>query len=326
MTKELLAKEISRRSWIQSLCGGFGSIGLLGMLGQERAHAATLGHYVGPHYPAKAKHVIFLFLSGGPSQIDMFDPKPTIAKYAGQRPDAVSNFRTERQTGGLMPSPFKFQKHGQSGTEVSELLPEIASVIDDVCVIRSMYTFNPAHTPSKNLIHSGVILANRPTMGAWISYGLGTENQNLPGFVVLSAGQDSMLGGALWRSGFLPSEYGGVALDHSEPEPDKMIRYLRNKQLDKESQRRQLDLIQSLNRQDLDSFGPDAFLDGRINAMESAYRLQFEAQEVFDVRKEPQSIREEYGDNNYGNSCLLARRLVENGVRYIHVYPIAITS
>jgi hypothetical protein len=321
MTKELLAKEISRRSWIQSLCGGFGSIGLLGMLGQEQARAATLGHYVGPRYPAKAKHVIFLFLSGGPSQIDMFDPKPTIAKYVGQRPDAVSNFRTERQTGGLMPSPFKFQKHGQSGTEVSELLPEIASVIDDVCVIRSMYTFNPAHTPSKNLIHSGVIVANRPTMGAWISYGLGTENQNLPGFVVLSAGQDSMLGGALWRSGFLPSEYGGVALDHSEPEPDKMIRYLRNKQLDKESQRRQLDLIQSLNRQDLDSFGPDTFLDGRIKAMESAYRLQFEAQEVFDVRKEPQSIREEYGDNNYGNSCLLARRLVENGVRYIHVYP-----
>ncbi len=139
-----MSVDFTRRSWIQSLCGGLGSIGLTGMLAGEQAHAATMGHYSGPHIQAKAKHVIFLFLTGGPSQLDMFDPKPALAKFEGQRPDAV-NLRTERQTGGLMPSPFTFKKQGKSGVEVSELLPHLSTVIDDICVIKSMYTFNPTH-------------------------------------------------------------------------------------------------------------------------------------------------------------------------------------
>ena len=313
-----MTHKLSRRAWIESLCGGLGSVGLLGMLANQQAQAATLAHYTGPRVTPRAKHVIFLFLSGGPSQLDMFDPKPILAKYAGQRPDAVANFRTERETGGLLPSPFAFKKHGQSGIEVSELLPQLASVIDDVCVIRSMYTFNPTHTQGKNLAHSGSILANRPTMGAWVSYGLGTENENLPSFVVLTGNPENS---SLWRAGFLPAEHQGVAFDHLEPEPEKMIRYLRNTELDPKTQRRQLDLVQALNRNHLDSFGQDSFLEGRIRAMESAYRVQYEALDAFDVRKETPAIREEYGDNGFGNGCLLARRLVERGVRYIHVYP-----
>lgn len=189
-----MIEKLSRRSWIGSLCGGLGSVGLLGMLGEQEARAATVARPAGPHFKPTAKHVIFLFMTGGPSQMDMFDPKPALAKYAGQRPPSV-DLRTERVTGGLLPSPFSFRKYGESGIEVSELLPHLASGIDDVCVIRSMYTFNPTHTPARSLIHSGNIAATRPSLGAWISYGLGTENANLPGFVVLSP---NATGGSRW--------------------------------------------------------------------------------------------------------------------------------
>jgi hypothetical protein len=309
-------EDLTRRAWIQSLCGGLGTVGLLGMLASEEARGAPINHYLGPHFPAKAKHVIFLFMTGGPSHLDMFDPKPALTKYQGQRPDAV-NLRTERRTGGLMPSPFEFKKYGQNGIEVSELLPHIGSTIDDICVIRSMYTFNPTHGPARNLIHSGTILATRPTLGAWVTYGLGTENENLPGFVVLAPRPG---GGELWHSGFLPAEYQGVAFDDSVAEPEKMIKYLRNAALDPEAQRQQLDAVQALNRKYLSSFGEDRFLEGRIKAMEAAYRMQFEATDVFDVRKEPEGIRAEYGETPFANGCLLARRLVENGVRYVHVF------
>src|SRR5947207_3022289 len=197
-----MMERLSRRCMIQSLCGGLGSVGLSALLGEKQASAAIAGHYAGPNLPAKAKQVIFLFMAGGPSQIDMFDPKPSLVKYQGQRPDSV-NLRTERQTGGLLPSPFVFKKRGRSGVEVSELLPQLGSVIDDICVIRSMYTFNPTHVPARSLIHSGSILANRPSLGAWVSYGLGSENENLPSFVVLTPGGGG--GGSLLRARFLPA-------------------------------------------------------------------------------------------------------------------------
>ena len=270
---------------------------------------------VGPHFAPKAKNIIFLFMTGGPSQVDMFDPKPALLKYEGQRPENV-NLRTERMTGGLLPSAFKFTKHGESGIEVSELLPNLAGVVDDLCVIRSMYTFNPTHGPARNLIHSGNIAATRPSLGAWVSYGLGSENKNLPGFVALSNSSS----GRLWRSGFLPAEHQGTHFDHSETDPEKMIRYLRNGKLDAEAQRQQLDLLTALNQDHRARVGRDSFLDGRILAMETAYRMQFEALDVFDVRQEPERVREEYGATDFANGCLLARRLVERGVRYIHVY------
>ncbi len=304
----------TRRHFVESLCGGLGSVGLAGML--QEPLAATSRAPVGPHFAPRAKHVVFLFMTGGPSHMDLLDPKPALLKYEGERPESA-NFRTERMTGGLLPSPFEFRRHGQSGIEVSELLPRLSGVVDDLCVIRSMHTFNPTHGPARNLIHSGNIAATRPSLGAWVSYGLGTENRNVPGFVVLSPGHR---GGNLWRSGFLPAEHQGTHFNLEATDPEAMIPYLRNGKLGPAAQRKQLDLIQALNRDHQQSMGNDPYLDARIRAMETAYRMQFEALDVFDVRKEPESIRDEYGSTPFANGCLLARRLVERGVRYIHVY------
>ncbi|MBM3726290.1 MAG: DUF1501 domain-containing protein [Acidobacteria bacterium] len=303
---------MNRRDFVQSLSGGFGLMGLAGALAAEQPRPV----FRAPHFTPKARHSIFLFMTGGPSHIDLFDPKPLLARHAGERPGAV-DVRTERTTGGLLPSPFQFQRHGQAGIEVSELLPNLARTIDEIAVVRGMYTFNPTHTPARNLIQSGNIAATRPTLGAWLSYGLGTENQNLPGFVVLSPGNN---GGALWRSGFLPSEHQGTAINQAEPVPEKMIRYLRNPDLAPASQREQLDLAQALNREHAAGFGPDPFLEGRIQAMETAYRMQFAALDVFDLAGEPAHIRRLYGSSQFANGCLLARRLVERGVRTVHVY------
>lgn len=306
---------ISRREMLRSLGGGLGSVALYGMLADEKARAAAIASGP-PDFTPRAKHSIVLFMPGGPSHIDMFDPKPALQRHAGERPDAV-NVRTERTTGGLLPSPFRFARHGQSGLEISELLPNLAKIADDLCVVRSMHTFNPTHTPARSLFHSGNIAATRPSMGSWISYGLGSENKNLPGFVALSAGGG---GGPGLRSGFLPSRHQGVGFDYSFEDPEKMIRDLRNRQLDPEAQRRQLDLIQSLNRGHNEIVGGDGFLETRIAAMETAFRMQSEANEAFDLRGEPASIRELYGTSPYANGCILARRLIERGVRTVHVY------
>lgn len=307
----------TRRRFLQSVGAGFGTLGLMSMLGEPSLLAQeppAQPFRVGPHFAPKAKSTILLFLPGGPSHLDMFDHKPALATHAGQRPDAV-NLRTERTTGGLYPSPFAFKKHGQSGIEVSELLPNLAAIVDDLCIVKSMYTFNPTHTPARNLFHTGNIATTRPSMGSWLSYGLGSENKNLPGFVVLNPG-----GGAPGsRSGFLPSRHQGVGIDCSQKKPESMIRDLRNGQLDATAQRQQLDLVQALNRDHEAAVGQDDFLEGRIQAMETAYRMQFEASDAFDLDAEPKAIREEYGNSPYANGCLLARRLVERGVRTVHV-------
>jgi hypothetical protein len=308
---------LRRREMLRKLFGGMGSTALAGVLAQEQARAG--GRYSGPRMPGKAKHVSALWLTGGPSQVDMFDPKPALLKYQGQRPGTV-DLRTERQTGGLLPSPFEFKKRGQSGMEVSEIIPQLATVADELCVIRSMYSFNPTHTPALSLWHTGTVLLNRPSIGAWVSYGLGTENENLPAFVALAAGDNGGgLGGSATRAGFLPAEHQGTSFDSGQTEPEKMIPDLRNPWLDTASQRKQLDAVQAMNREFSQTFGGDDFLEGRIQSMESAFRLQSAATDAFDIRKEPAAIRAEYGENNSGNGCLLARRLVERGVRYVHV-------
>ncbi len=311
-------RDLSRRGMIQSLCGGLGTDRAERHFGtRPGARATTLGHYTGPAINVKAKQVICLFMAGGPSHLDLFDPKPALVKWQGQRPDSVG-LRTERQTGGLLPSEFQFARSGRSGIEVSELVPSLGSVIDEICVIRSMYTFNPTHTPARSLFHSGSILATRPSTGAWISYGLGSENENLPAFVVLSP-DDSIDGGAVSRAGFLPAEHQGIPFSDSDADLEKMIPNLRNKWADPATERRELDATQALNRSFAGSFGPDEYLEGRIKSMEAAYRMQFEALDVFDIRKEPEAIRTEYGSTPFANGCLLARRLVESGVRYIHI-------
>ena len=304
----------TRREFVSSLSGGFGAVGLAAML-QEQLGAAASGP-VGPHFAPRAKHVIFLFMTGGPSHMDLFDPKPALRAHAGERPESV-DLRTERMTGGLLPSPFEFRRHGQSGIEVSELLPNLGGIVDELCVIRSVYTFNPTHTPARNLIHSGNIAATRPSLGAWISYGLGTENHNLPGFVVLSPGAR---GGDLWRSGFLPAEHQGTHFNHVETDPYRMIRYLRNDTLGAKAQRRQLDLLDQIDTSFVRRVGFDPRLESNIEAMETAFRMQSEAPGIFDLGSEPAHVRERYGDGEFGRGCLMALRLAEAGVRVVQVY------
>ncbi|HTV17738.1 MAG TPA: DUF1501 domain-containing protein, partial [Polyangiaceae bacterium] len=318
MSEHRPSHRASRRELLRCLCGGAGSVALASLfealtLREARAEA---GHYVGPTLPQKAKHVICLFMAGGPSQLDLFDPKPILAQYAGQRPSAV-DLRTERSTGGLLPSPFSFKKYGQSGIEVSELVPQLGSVIDDVCLIRSMYSFNPTHLPARNLFHSGSLLTTRPSIGSWVSYGLGSDNDNLPSFIALTPTGNSER--TATRPGFLPPEHQGVTFNNAADEPSRMIPDLRNPSLDEKAQRLDLDLLQRHNRRFGAAYRDDPYLDGRIKAFETAFRMQSEATDLFDVRKEPAAIREEYGTTPFGNGCLLARRLVESGVRYVHV-------
>ncbi len=199
-------------------------------------------------------------------------------------------------------------------------MPQLATVIDDITVIRSMYTFNPTHTPGRALLHTGSVLATRPSIGSWATYGLGTENQNLPSFVALGSAPP---GGPQTRAGFLPAEFQGVGFGVADPDPEKIIPNLRNKRLDAAAQRLDMDALLALNQAQAKSFGGDQFLEGRIKSMETAYRMQFEAMELFDIGKEPQSIRDEYGPTAFGTGCSAgAARLVEAGVRYVNVeYP-----
>ncbi len=301
----MTTSELSRRQMLEALVSSV----LPGGKGAAR------GHYTGPRLPAPAKHVIVLFLQGGPSQIDLFDPKPVLKKHEGQRPSAV-DVRTERATGGLLPSPFTFKRHGHSGLELSSLLPQLSTVADDLCVLRSMYTFNPTHTPGINLFNCGTILATRPSLGSWVEYGLGSENPDLPGFVVLG---DGMARNAAARSGFLPTQHQGISFDSAARVPDAVIPNLRNGRLDPRAQRRAVDEIQALNTAFNRSIGADPFLDGRIDAMEQAFRMQAEAYDIVDLSREPEHVRAEYGDTPYARSCLMACRLVEKGVRFVHV-------
>ena len=323
----------SRRQMLQRVGTGLGSIGLASLLADERllgapaesADAAATGSprsplaVKPPHFPARAKRVIHLFMNGGPSQVDTFDPKPQLDKYHGERPPA-SDLKTERQTGGLMKSPFKFARHGESGIEVSEIFPHIASCIDDICVIRSMHTNIPNHEPSLLMMNSGETQPTRPSVGSWLLYGLGSENQNLPGFVVLCPGKP-VVGPQLWGNSFLPGIYQGTHINNAKLDPKEVIRNINNPFVDTAAQREQMDLLKQMNESHLRlRGGQDANLEARIESMEMAFRMQFEAQEVFDLDRESAATRESYGKGEFADACLTARRLVERGVRMVQVY------
>jgi hypothetical protein len=295
---------------------GFGMTGLAGVLSAAQ-QTNPLAPKI-PHFPAKAKHVVFLFLHGGPSQVDTFDPKPLLQKYNGQ-PMPEGNLKTERKTGSLLGSPFKFNRYGKSGIEVSEIFPKLGECIDDVCVIRSMYTDIPNHEPSLFMMNCGTRVPGRPSMGSWLTYGLGSENQNLPGFIVLCPGYP-IVGPQLWTSAFLPAIYQGTYIPNSEKTPDKLIHYIRNQEISVPAQRRQLDLLAKLNNLEIECEGPDATLEANIQTSEIAFRMQAEAPDVFDISKEPEAVRARYGDHDFGRGCLMARRLVERGVRMVQVY------
>jgi len=310
---------MTRRELLNMMGAGFGMAGFSGVACAAAANtpAGPLAPKA-PHFGAKATRVIYLFLNGGPSQVDTFDPKPKLTEYNG-KPVPTGNLKTERKTGNLLKSPFAFRKYGQSGIEISEIFPKLGECADDLCVIRSMYTDRPNHEPSLFLLNSGEKLPGRPSMGSWVTYGLGTENQNLPGFVVLCPGLP-VVGHQLWSSTFLPAVYQGTYLNTEEKDTDRLIQNIRNRSLTREQQRDELDLLGSLNRMHMRQQGSDPQLEACIQSAEIAFRMQAEAPEAFDIARETAATRERYGDSEFGRGCLIARRLAERGVRMVQVY------
>ncbi|MGV3719795.1 MAG: DUF1501 domain-containing protein [Actinomycetota bacterium] len=313
---------LTRRELL-SRCGtGLGALALGSMLGEGASPAAAEGlnplapH--APHFAPKAKRVIHLFMNGGPSQVDTFDPKPMLDKYHGQ--PLPASLKTERKTGAAYRSPFKFQKYGQSGLEVSEIFPNVAKHADELCVIRSMRADVPNHEPSLMLLNCGDSLKERPSMGSWILYGLGTNNQNLPGFIVMCPGGYPIKEAANWRSSFLPGIFQGTYVNSENTRIDRLIENIRNHTLTGAQQRAQLDLVQALNQRHAEQRQKDAQLEARIQSMELAYRMQMEATDAFDVSREPQHIRDMYGPGTQARQILIARRLLEKGVRYVQLW------
>ncbi|CAN1565893.1 Protein of unknown function DUF1501 [Fimbriimonadaceae bacterium] len=316
----------SRRELLSRMGNGFAALGLMGVLG-ESAFASSVPQGAvrlnplapkAPMFAAKAKRVIFLFMNGGPSQVDTFDPKPMLAKYAGQA--IPLQLPTERRTGAALPSPYKFQKYGQSGIEVSEIFPNVAKHVDDMVVIRSMHADVPNHEPSLMLMNCGDARMPRPAMGSWTLYGLGTENQNLPGFIAMCPGGFPIQETQNWQSGFLPGVLAGTYIDPKNRDIERLIENVRNNYTLPSEQRAQLDLVQRLNQKHLARRQGDAALEARIQSFELAYRMQSEATDAFDVSKESVATQEMYGPGDFARQCLMARRLAERGVRFIQLY------
>ncbi len=320
---------MTRRDALRNIGNGFGMLGLSQLLAP--------GSPAAPHFTPKAKHIIYLFLNGGPSQVDTFDPKPLLTKYDGKGLPAEftkdEKFKKEVTNARLLGSPFAFHKYGKSGLEVSDLFPQVGKMIDEVCVIRSMHTDLPAHPQAITQMSSGRLIAGFPSMGSWVTYGLGSENQNLPGFIAMCPGVPNV-GHELWSSGFLPASFQGTYVPCDEGDPRRMIQHLTNAHITAADQRRQLDLVNALNRLDQTA---DPQLEGRIKALETAFRMQTEALEAFDVSRESKAMRERYGvpdkppelasktrsatrDGDFARGCLVARRLVERGVRMVQLY------
>ncbi len=307
----------SRREFL-SRCGmGMGWVGLAGMLGA--APTANPLTPRAPHYFGKAKRVIHFFLNGGPSQVDTFDPKPALATYAG-KPLPFANLRTERKTGAAFPTPFKFAPHGRSGLPISDIFPKLAAHADELAVIRSMHAEVPNHEPSLMLMNCGDSVQSRPSVGSWVTYGLGAENQNLPGFIVLCPGGFPIRDADNWTAGFLPGAFQGTMVDSQHTDIDKLVENIRSRHTTPAGQRRQLELLRRLNADHQLTRAPDDRLEARIQSFELAYRMQMEAADAFDITKEPAHIRAMYGDGVHARQTLIARRLVERGVRFVQLW------
>ena len=327
------AQPLNRREALCRIGNGFGMLAFAGMVGKSLDLATTLAAQGKPtfpngglHHAARAKHVIFLFMNGGLSQVDSFDPKPMLAKYHGQ-PLPGGPVATERKTGALMQSPFSFKKYGHCGMDVSELFPHVGSCADDICFIRSVHTDIPNHEPSLLMMNTGHTQVGRPSIGSWLTYGLGSDNQNLPGYVVLCPETPTTVGPPLWNSSFLPAVHQGTFISSKvenkneiigkEFDPKKLVSYMHNDKHALAEQRRELDLLSKLDRMRGIS---DPQLDASIQAMEVAFRMQTEAPDVFDIRKETKATLEMYGPGSTARSCLMAVRLVQRGVRMVQVY------
>jgi len=297
-------------------CGmGMGSLALANLCrAAEGSVASSRTHFAG-----RAEHVIHVFLNGGMSQVDTFDPKPELTKRAGQMLP-FENLQTERKTGVALPSPFGFQQHGESGIPISEIFPHLARCADELVVVRSMYAELPNHEMTLMLMNTGDMRLVRPSFGSWLTWGMGTENENLPGFVALCPGGLPVGGAGNWRSAFLPGSFQGTLVDTSKSNPAELIANIRNPRLSPEDQAEQFSLLQQMNSRHAAEHGNEAPLEARIRSFELAYRMQLEATDAFDLSQEPAHILKLYGEGPQNRQLLIARRLVERGVRFVQTW------
>lgn len=324
LTRDTSSATLDRRRMLGCLAGGFGAVGLAALLGESSAADSSAARSSLPHHEPRAKRVIFLFMNGGPSQVDTFDPKPELARWEGKRLPVLDQNTNKllgkpRPLGNAFPSPWKFARHGECGMDVSELFPHVATHTDDLCLIRSMCCDSFFHAQGTLEMMTGSGLFLRPSLGSWLTYGLGTENQNLPGFVVLGDVMGNVDATKVFSSAFLPAEFQGTRLSNlKQPIPNLKSPF------DQADQRAQLDLMQQLNARHLSRRTETSALNARILAFELAFRMQSVASEAFDLTGESMAARQLYGldeptTNDYGQKCLLARRLVERGVRCVVV-------
>ena len=312
---------VTRRQFLNRFGMGVGGLGLASMLGNEMfSLAASAADQLAnplapklPPLPAKAKAVIHIFAQGAPSQVDTWDHKPELEKYDGKSLPGMD--------GVAYASPFKFEKHGKSGIEVSEVFPKLAEHVDDMALIRSMWTDIPAHEVATVMMNTGSLRLAKPCLGSWTVYGLGSENQNMPGFISLRAGGGLPPGGTQnWQAAFLPGVYQGTSVNTAANTVEEMIQNIKNPYISLTEQRRQLDLIHQLNDLHSKNLQKDAQLEARIQAYEIAFKMQSAATDAFDITKEPENIRALYGNTAQGRQLLIARRLIERGVRFVQVW------
>ncbi len=312
----MLTSQFSRRDLLRRTGTGLGMLALPSLLQASGNPLAPRE----PHFPPRARHIIHVYLNGGPSQVDTWDPKPELTRWGGRRLP-VSNLTTERETGVALASPFQFAQYGDSGLWCSEVFQKTAiRHADRICVIRSMHANTPNHEQSMRLMNTGDERLSRPSYGSWLTYGLGCENQNLPGFVTLCPGLP-VADSSNWRSSFLPGIYQGTYLDTRRTKITELIPNIQNTKLSDTEQRRQLDLLSQLNRRHQQTRQEDPNLEARIQSFELAWRMQMQATDALDISKEPRHIQELYGaDTVHGRQLLMARRLVERGVRVVQCY------
>jgi len=309
---------LSRREMLHTTGVGMGLLGLAPLLRAANPPAGNPLLAKRTHFAGRARRVIHIYLNGGPSQVDTFDPKPLLKKHNGQ-PLPTGNLTTERPTGGALPSPFEFRQYGQSGLDFSEIFSRTARHADDICVIRSMHANTPNHEQSMRLMNCGEERLSRPSLGSWLMYGMGTENENLPGFIAMCPGYP-VSDVSNWRASFLPGILQGTHIDTRKKKVHELVEHIRNPFVSPETQSRQLALLRKLNRAHQASRETNTGLESRIQSFELAFRMQAAATEAFDIEREPLYIREMYGDTLQCRQLLMARRLVERGVRIVQLY------
>ncbi|MBI5773890.1 MAG: DUF1501 domain-containing protein [Verrucomicrobia bacterium] len=310
----------TRRQFLERSGTGFGALSLAALLGGKlfdngaQAAPSSLSPLSPkpPHFAAKAKRVVHIFAQGAPSHLDTWDPKPALAKMADQELPGLG--------GVALPSPFKFSKKGKSGVEVSEVFPQLGEMVDHMAVVRSMYTDIPSHEVATVMMNTGSLRLAKPSLGSWLVYGLGTDNQNIPGYISLRPGGMPPGGTQNWQSAFLPGVFQGASINTQFTSVEQLIENIRSQSTPLTEQRRQLDLVHKLNDVHSQNLQKDAQLEARIESFEMAFKMQTEATDAFDISREPENIRSMYGNTAQGRQMLIARRLIERGVRFVQVW------